>query len=363
MKKPRKYFNDKDIFFTPVIVDSGQMVDGIRASTIHKDESLYFYPGVLTSYDYWKNKFDEIERSDTNSVICDSGAIQVKSRKAEINPTEVAKFYDANESIKIGIGLDDIPVAIDADINAVVGTFNSLHKFREMAHNTLDNLEKMAKVNPDVNLYNILQIGKRFNQGKEWYKIVSDIDLDGWCLAVKPASEMQSLVFGLAFLAQKGAKNVHILGRGGMPSMAVIMYAKNWFDNITFDCSEPAGYRHWQLRMPYNFNVRVSLGTEKRNENITKKRFPCTCPICKNITIDKEMPGSSNRLYELHNIYQRIMLCRQLDFLRGDKKLYKKFLNHKHSEEMVDMFDECMEKGVDDVAKGSKSGIKSLDEL
>lgn len=342
------------------------------------ENSLIKHDTALISAFYGMKKFKRPDDFKNTKLFIDSGGFQLITKTdAKIDPVALVKFQEENGDV--GMVLDRPPVTMEHNM-PINQKYVSKEKIRDCAEFTGKNAEIMNKnrQSEDFKLYNILH-GINFEIFDIWWSYVKDSDLDGWCIAPKPAGEVISLAYALVFILSKDIKELHVLGTSSIGSAAVLAYAAKVSGiDITFDSSGPlyAGLRHKIYYLPYQLS-NIYLG--KNRTAITKSNivdYPCNCPVCsfvKNIFSFETLSNLAGEteigsIVGLHNLCMVKDYFHLLNSIATDREviydLIRRVYNEKYLETIkksLGIIDLFVEQGIDAVRKSTKKNKILMD--
>ncbi|TRZ53206.1 MAG: hypothetical protein D4S01_01695 [Dehalococcoidia bacterium] len=336
----------KNLKFKPSIKDLA--VDALKIEREYSldwwsHSSIFRYNALMVSSFYgmkWGNfrQFYNIPKNDF-LFVADSGGYQVSTQKVAIEPTEVLNWMEAN--VDVGMTLDVPP--LDMSLK-VVGNFEN---FKLAARHSKRNYEIMHKNwNGKPELLKVIQ-GGTADRLDYWYNFTKELEFSGLAFSPKPVNE-ETVAITLAYANHVGAKKVHVFLGTSENISPITIYAKKFFDRLTFDsstCSSSATrFRNYFL--PYNLSKSITFGGQYRDK---LKHLPCSCPVCKLATIDDfriekgshatKTASLAGSLIALHNIYVYLQYYDFLTALSDDEEAYRTFLQSRGLNNTVNMLD------------------------
>lgn len=354
----------KRVFFTPVTIPGGQVgmkkdlkfkpsVEGMAGLAGAKpedgysldwwtDSAIFRYPSLMVSafygMDNWNfRQFYNIPKNDF-LLVADSGGYQVSTQKVTIEPTEVLSWMEAN--VDVGMTLD-VPPPMSSK---VVGISKN---FKLAAQHSKRNYEIMYR-NWDGKLELLKVIhGWTPEQLDYWHNLTKEYDFSGLAFSAKPFTE-ERVAIVLAKANDFGAEKVHIFLGTGETTSPLIIYAKRFFDRLTFDSSSfsRSGAIYRQYWLPTRLSKSIDFGKQYKGK---LKRLPCSCPVCQLATIDDfrvekgshepkpaSLPGG---LIALHNLYIYLQYYHFLAALSDDEEFYRSSLHDQGLNKTVEMLD------------------------
>jgi hypothetical protein len=237
-------------------------------------------------------------------LVADSGGYQISTQKVPIEPIKVLKWMEAN--VDVGMTLDVPP--LDMSLK-VVGTFEN---FKRGARNSKRNYDIMYRSwDGKLDLLKVIH-GSKPEWIKYWYDLMKDYEFSGLAFSPKPLT-VESVAINLAFANHVGAKKVHIFLGTGADITPLTVYAKKFFDRLTFDSS--------------SFSI---SGARYRS-----------CPVCQLATIkdmndEGSLPGG---LIALHNLFVYLQYYYFLVNLSDDKETYFSFLQTQELDNVIRMLE------------------------
>lgn len=288
------------------------------------------------------SRFSDIDKliigNDRQDIlkVGDSGGFQMISfegplEKFKPSPEDLLVWYENN--VDIGVILD-FPPYIKQSYTQIV----SNNKLKKCVDITVNNIKRMIskRSNSNLILNNVLH-GDTFEQIEFWYDKVSKFSLEGWSIAVKPATNPIMCTLLCIYLHSKkefdkeNFKGFHFLGAtSSIMSVVYNILFLEFFKNkgviVTCDSSTYTAGSRWTDYFLTNGIGRISTGTDSLAKNNIKtiNLLPCSCPICEmlnNYFIENEsffftkgeygnvieVIGKSN-LYELFNLHNYFVL-------------------------------------------------------
>jgi len=281
------------------------------------ESALFNYSALLVSayygMDIWEfREHYKIPRKDF-LFIADSGGWQITTQKVKIDAHDILRWQEHNADV--GLTLDVPPVY--AESRKVYTDMADFQHCVEMSKKNCEIMHRSWK-SEDLELLKVIH-GVEPEQLDIWYKAHEDLEFSGLAFSPKPPNEM-SIATLLAYGIEKEAKKVHMFTGTGLGTSPVVIYAKKYFERLTYDSStfSSQGAKMRAYFMPQDLSGRIMFG---RAYNSTFKRLPCTCPVCQLSTIDDmnaegSCPGG---LIALHNLWVYLMYCNFIDSLADSK--------------------------------------------
>jgi hypothetical protein len=297
--------------------------------------AMYNYDALMISTFYGLDKWNfreyyKIPRKNF-LLVADSGGYQISTQKVQIEPERVLKWMEDN--VDVGMTLDAPP--LDMSLK-VVGSFEN---FKRGARKSKRNYDIMYRSwNGKLDLLKVIH-GSKPKWIKYWYDQMKDFEFSGLAFSPKPLT-VESVAINLAFAKHVGAKKVHIFLGTGADISPLTIYAKKFFDRLTFDSSSfsIAGARYRSYYLPYKFSKTIEFGGKYKGNF---KHLPCTCPVCQFATVkdmndEGSLPGG---LIALHNLYVYLQYFYFLKCLSDDKETYVSFLKTQELDNVIRMID------------------------
>ncbi|MEM1672336.1 MAG: hypothetical protein QXT86_09840 [Archaeoglobaceae archaeon] len=266
------------------------------------------------------------------SVMADSGGFQLAiGKNIDLSIDEVVEWQANNADVVFGL---DIPPPR-------LGKSKNTSFFEEYALKSSKNYEKQLKyLDKHGNKKFVLVLhGTSKDELDTWWEIaikpfIDIVDYVAYPPTPKTASQT---AFALAYMVNKGVKNVHILAGSGERSTAVLALFKKYFKTFTMDSSSFSRDAGWlRAYIPGTMKV-VELGV-RGSKKKGLKEFICNCPVCSKIgyvTLDV--------LLELHNLLHTVIYIDMVNLLNS-KELYK-LIGLKKIKTFFELF---QDKGFDD---------------
>lgn len=305
--------------------------------------SLYRYNALMVSAFYGLERWDFREYYDIPRknflFVADSGGFQIFSQRVHIEPEDILRWQEKN--VDVGITLDVPPQDLSPNI---IGDFDT---FKDAARRSKRHYEVMHRNwKEEIELLKVIH-GATPDRLDFWRKTVEDLEFSGYAFSPKPIN-VQTTALVLAYAREIGAKKVHIFLGSGEKVTPVMVYAKKWFDRLTFDSSSfsISGARYQRYFLPYKLSKSIAFGGQYKGKI---KRLPCSCPVCQLATIDDlrvekgsyatktaSLPGG---LIALHNLYVYLQYYHFLTALTDYKELFRSFLEDRGLPTTVKMLD------------------------
>jgi len=334
------YYLRKHIRFTPAISgleDRGKIEKEGNSFTLDwwTKTAMFNYDALMIStfYGLEKSNFREYYNIPRKNFLlfADSGGFQIFSQKIKIEPLYVLKWQERN--VDVGLTLDVPP--LDASQN-VVGDFDTFKRAAEQSKRNY--LIAHRNWNEKLELLKVIH-GSSPSRLDYWKKTVEDLEFSGYAFSPKPVCA-ETVAIVLAYAKEIGAKKIHIFLGSGEVVTPIMIYARKFFDRLTFDSSSfsSAGARYRRYYLPYKISRGISFGG---GYNGKIKNLPCSCPVCqlatvKDMNAEGSLPGG---LIALHNLYVYLQYYHFLTNLSDDEELYKAFLNDRGLKTTVRMLD------------------------
>lgn len=296
------------------------------------DTAIFNYDALLVSAFYGKDIWDfrehyKIPRKDF-LFVADSGGFQIWTQNIKIEPINILRWMEHNADIGMTL---DVPPLKPNSIEPL-----DFEDFKRMCDISRRNYEIMHRnrVSEDIIMLKVLH-GATLKELEHFDGAVSDYEFDGYAFSPKPPSALQ-IAFTLAYAHEHDMKRVHIFLGTGMKTLPVLLYAKRYFDHLTFDSASFSlqGARFRSYCLPFRPGSYVEFGKSYKGE---LKKLPCSCPVCQLSTVDVFNIDSSTKteklsesvpggLIALHNLYVWLSYIDFLDSLSDSYGDYMAFL-------------------------------------
>lgn len=288
------------------------------------DTAIFNHNSLLVSAFYgmeeWEfREFYKIPRKDF-LFVADSGGWQIASQGAKIDPIDILRWQEHNADI--GFTLDVPPVEPGTYVSYV--DFEKFKRCVEIAKRNYEIAHRNRK-SEDLIIYKVIH-GGSVKELDYFANEVKDTEFDGIAYSPKPPVPM-GIALQLAYGYNRGDKDVHMFTGTGLNTIPVVVFAKKFYNKLTFDSSsfsvQGARYRSY-----CNFFYLASGIDFGKGYTSTLKKLPCVCPVCLLATVDdlnKEgsLPGG---LIALHNLYITLQYIYILSILADSYEDYIKFL-------------------------------------
>lgn len=295
--------------------------------------SLFQYNALMVSsfYGLEKSNFRDYYNIPQKNFlfIADSGGYQISTQKVTIEPLDILKWMERNADV--GTTLDVPP--LDMSLK-VVGTFENFKQGAELSRRNYEIMYRNWTGKPEM-----LKVihGATPEWLDYWIQVTKDFDFDGLAFSPKPLTT-ETVATVLAYAHNLGVRKVHVFLGTGEEITPLLVYAKKFFDRLTFDSSSfsIAGARYRSYYYPYKLSKTIDFG-KQYNSNLDT--LPCTCPVCTLSTIkdfndEGSLPGG---LIALHNLYVYLQYYIFLKNLSADRNLYTDFLKDQNLLETIKM--------------------------
>lgn len=306
--------------------------------------SIFNYNMLLVSAFYGMDVWDfrehyKIPREDF-TLLADSGGYQIYSQGVKIDPVKLLRWMEHNADIGLSL---DAPPGMSGTIDRNRSTEAEFNASIKKSHSNYEIMEKNRESN-DFILLKVIH-GFSVTEQKKFYKAMKDIEMDGHAIGSNPG-DLPSLATVLGFIQTVESERLHVFLSTGVFSAPIIVYAKRFFKNLTFDSASFSltGARFRKFWLPYQIQRGISFG---KSYNATLKHIPCSCPVCRLSTIDdfnKEgsVPGG---LIALHNLWLFLEYIHTLNALSDSPDDYVEFVHRLGNPETTRMvkFLRCVE--------------------
>lgn len=299
-------------------------------------ENIFNYPYLLLSAHYGMKKKTPVEKNygmdlKKTLLLGDSGGFQIATGVLDLTDQLKEKIFNWLENnTNYAINLDLPPHVSSNTKNA--GIFN------ERLEKSVKNFEYFAKHQTGKTKFLNVLHGRELKLIQRWYDKVKCFNEDftgGWAIGSCSLSTY-NILLSLAFLLQNNelkrldAKNnkslVHILGLSKPKDMTFLMYFAKKLNEmhlnnltISYDSSTPqtSGVRSHYVYgwTPKKFKWMKFSNQIKHEKNVNyDAKLPCSCPVCKTLTLkdlytpSEHIEGCLGPLYYgyivMHNFYQ-----------------------------------------------------------
>ena len=306
--------------------------------------SIFNYDMLLVSAFYGMDIWDfrehyKIPRDDF-TLLADSGGFQIYSQGIKIDPVNLLRWIEKNADIGLTL---DVPPLMDGSI---AHDRSTEHQFDLSIKKTRENYELMEsnRQSNDLILLKVIH-GFSVKEQRKFYKAMKGIEFDGHAIGSNP-SDLTSLASVLGFIQTVESERIHVFLSTGVFSAPIIIYAKRFFKNLTFDSAafSLTGARFRKFWLPYQIQRGISFG---ESYTATLKNIPCSCPVCRLSTIDDfnskvSIPGG---LIALHNLWLFLEYINTLQALADSPDDYVEFVSRLGKPETTKMvkFLRCVE--------------------
>ena len=179
-----------------------------------------------------------------------------------------------------------------------------------------------------------------------FHSAVKDIQFDGHAFGANQNDpKTVALVLGFAQTIEK--ERVHMFLLTGRYIVPIVIFAKRFFNHLTFDSSafSITGARYRKYYYPDIVGMGIEFG---KSYCSTLKELPCTCPVCQLATVEilnseGSLPGG---LIALHNLYVSLSYFYTLEKLADSPDKYLEYLRlQKYPEDTINMIEylRCVE--------------------
>jgi len=312
------------------------------------ETAIFRYDALLVSAFYGMDKFDfrefyRIPRKDF-TFVSDSGGFQVWSQGVKPNPADILKWEEHNADI--ALTLDSPPVKNGELGTGGFGTRSTEKSFDESIKISRRNYEIMhrSRQSDKLQLLKVIH-GYTLEELEKFTDAMKDLQFDGHAFGANQNDpDSIALVLGYAQTLEK--ERVHMFLATGLNTAPIIIYAKRFFNHLTFDSASFSitGARYRKYYLPYNITRGIAFGESYES---TLSKLPCSCPVCQISTpqeFNKEgsLPGG---LIALHNLYKVLEYYHCLDALADSPDDYIDFVkatSDPHTAQMVEYL-RCVE--------------------
>ncbi len=316
-------------------------IDGKR-STFYTVDGIYDYPIYLINPFHHADLFKRIKEKkllrEGNIVVSDSGGLQqITLNQVKHEPDEVFRWQQ--EYTNIGFSVDSLPFITPKDGTSKPGSFGGWKfdkvGFLKHAEKSKNNIEVTKKYRdrkkyPEFYFYGIIQ-GRGYNEYKQWYDIIRDEYLDGYCCKA-PNINPITLAETTIFAANNIVKPIHFLGIGNISRSIVLYYASKYIKQpITFDSSSyDIGTQYRSYLLPFLMNKKLRFVSEHNMgedsdicnqndvvyfEDATKL---CDCVVCRAIgnKLGKMIRTNDPILGGLISVHNLILNIKYINYIK-----------------------------------------------
>ena len=345
-------------------------------------ENMFSYPYMLISAHYGMKSKKTIEDEyginfKKTLLLGDSGGFQVATGVLNLTPElrkQILEWLENNTNY-----------AINLDIPPHVSTITkSLGIFDERLKDSVDNFEYFAKHQTGKTKFLNVLHGREIKLIQRWYEQVKRFNEDftgGWSIG-SCAQTTYNILLSLSVLFQNGEfkrlnkkenQLIHILGLSKPKDMIFLMYFTKklnemGLDNlsITHDSSTPqtAGVRSNYIYSytPESFKWMQFSNQIKHETGVNyNAKLPCSCPVCKNLTLKDLYTPSVHRedslgpmyygILVMHNLFQIIDFKSKMQkIIDNDSKIIRDSILSIKSQNVLKIIDKM-------VANGGKNAI------
>lgn len=343
-----------DTIFVPALVGQFKLMihkyktwKGKQINSFSKD-SLFYHPYLLTSA-WWEKDWQKrrhphqtmkeiLKTREGLTFFGDSGGFQAAKKSVPIEVDDTIRWQIANCDLGISPDLPPNTIRFGGDVRPATDEFFVM-RMNQTHHNCLLALKEMDRLGKSVPIYNAMH-GTTIERRDLWYNKMRDINFPYLALATKPAYSPLAYAFALAHIHSKGYNGkLHVLGVGGATVLPLLVYTKDWFEEVTFDSSTYGnGARLRELYLTPTKSIMLSTKIKDPKAREFKEKvmidgLECKCHTCR--TIDKHeveilwMPGSiSGALITNHNLEMMIEYNNHINDIHAalSKKEYKEYL-------------------------------------
>jgi len=289
------------------------------------DTAMFRYDALLVSAFYGIKEWDFREKyripRDDFTFIADSGGFQLWSMGVKLEPIDILRWEENNADI--ALTLDSPPIKN----SEMIGDRAKPEDFRKSIELSKRNYEIMHR-NRQSDQLKLLKVihGYTFRELHQFYDAVKDLEFDGHAFGANQ-NDLVSIARVLGFAQSIEQERVHMFLATGLNTSPLIIFAKRFFKNLTFDSASFSitGARYRKYYLPYNINKGISFGGSYTS---SLKELPCSCPICRmchpeDFNADGSLPGG---LIALHNLWMVLNYYATLESLADSPDDYLEFL-------------------------------------
>ena len=332
--------------------------------------SFFQYDWLLTSVSYimTSNKAIDFRKRrkipDSLNLIIDSGGYQEWMKGEVLNPVDIIGIMDREADI--GLIYDKIPYPHTNSPFSVQADHGLFYSSLEVTKKRAEVMIKHRQ-NDKNKLYSVLH-GYDLPTLKAWYNGLKDLSLDGWCLAVKPASVYGQALHACFMMDQAGRghgeEHVHVLGVSSVNATPISAYMSKFFKTVTFDTSTfNRGCIERGYHLQDDMASRAFFGTNMEAKTLTNSilpGLPCNCPVCLAVKDADQMRANGSiggLLISLHNLYLFTEFTKRMEILSKDRALFENYLRRRAPKayRTLGMFAEFEKGGMDAVWKYYKT--------
>jgi hypothetical protein len=383
-----------DFSFVPPVVQQyftlskhDQKVFGKYACSWWEDHSIIKYPSCLISYKYAldsPNSYNNVRKNyripDDVEVFVDSGAFTAVSRKIVLDPKNVFNWQERNGDVAFILDVIPADVEIASTVGRQVVKHYGFEEFKKNAQETYKNCEiffnlrknkhpKIYAITHGIPIRNLIT-NELEEMYEYWYDILKDFPFDGWATGFKPVHNPLLQAVALMKLYDKGHReNIHLLGVAAAKTIPVMIWAKRYIKNITFDGTR---YGHGAMTRMYFYPENITdfkfWGDKKFRQpgkgiswDYESGKVNCKCKVCEivkenvgNLLFYNSSGSFPGALIGLHNILVHENLVNGYEKRKHDYKEFIAFLQQhtkkqsfKEAKSAIDFIEDCISNGFD----------------
>jgi len=297
--------------------------------------ALFHYPALMVSAYYgigeWNfREYYKIPRKNF-LFITDSGGFQIFSQGIKAEPVEILRWMEHNADVALTLDRPPLKTGGEALGRPDLVRRAQPHDFQVSIEKSKRNYEIMHRnrQSEDLKLLKVIH-GYSLKELHQFHEAIKDIEFDGHAFGANQ-NDVRSVALVLGFAQTIEKERVHMFLITGEYTAPVVIYAKRFFNHLTFDSSSfsVTGARYRKYYYPTKIGSGISFGNSYTS---TLKTLPCNCPVCRLATVkdlneEGSIPGG---LIALHNLHQVLEYFSILEKLADSPDNYLEFLRVKN---------------------------------
>jgi len=304
------YTNSKDKFFE-------------WWNAVDKD---YYVPRICLTYAYHGERLPDVRKmlncSPDVEVMCDSGGYEIYKSGLDVDPHAVIQWQYRNADLAFIL---DVPPKTEELLRGDDTTFKpSLTKTRRNVEVYVNWLEENGA--ESFKLYSVIHGVVDRGQFEEWFEEIhepySDVFSGSSYSVAGQHITLTEVTRRAVFLRERGIKKLHLLGAGGYAKIALAVVLSRYFDEVSFDCSDPLmrSSRYASYIIPLNY-VELDIGVRgERRRSLDLSDPPCFCDACnearrRGLNLSVLRDSLKSGFISLHHIYLYKQLIKVCEFM------------------------------------------------
>jgi len=283
--------------------------------------AIFRYNALMVSAAYgideWEFRdFYKIPKKDF-LFVTDSGGYQIFSQGLKLEAVDILRWMENNADVGLTLDRpplktgrtpilgkeDEIPRAQEEDFK--ISIEKSRRNYEIMHRNRQSDKLKLLKV---IHGYSLRELN-------QFYDAVKDLEFDGHAFGANQ-DDVRSVALVLGFAQTVEKERIHMFLITGEYTAPVVIYAKRFFNHLTFDSSSfsvtGARYRKWYY--PGKIGSGIPFGKSYKS---SLKDLPCTCPVCQlaeieHLNMEGSIPGGLIALHNLHQVLTYFYILEKL---------------------------------------------------